>query len=396
MSKNPHEPTPALDCARLDGCSVGPSRVDGRRGAGAARPWRLRRLPALLLLGVVAVHADPLLAQGTVSRKTDAALLAAVDRNTIARVQAELSRRGYDAGPADGAMGRRTEAAIVRYQRDNGLYASGEITEELLQHLFGGARAAPPAGVRERNGNRDYRDNGGRSWGGNRRDQRRSVASAEQLTEQLRQLTDRVERRNAAAPWVIEDLRAIISGEYGGWSNGSQSGGAHNGGAQLGAPQWRRTVYDDFADGDFDRNPSWQVAFGNFQVEPGIGLRVRPAVTAPTSGSQGRVDQKEIGLLVLGAILGQATGRGPFGQQSAPAADDRAEIFLPTPVDAAFRLEIQLSAGRLAGPLAIGLYQGASRQQGYFLLTSPQVDGALQLVRAEPAGNQVLASGPAG
>ena len=62
--------------------------------------------------------------------------LAQVDSSTVARVQQRLRDLGYDPGPADGAMGRRTQGAITNYQRDTGLYPSGEIDESLLQSLF--------------------------------------------------------------------------------------------------------------------------------------------------------------------------------------------------------------------------------------------------------------------
>jgi len=53
----------------------------------------------------------------------------------VARAQAVLAQLGYDAGPPDGAIGPRTRAAIIRYQRDNGLAQTGEVSPRLLERL---------------------------------------------------------------------------------------------------------------------------------------------------------------------------------------------------------------------------------------------------------------------
>ena len=52
-------------------------------------------------------------------------------------VQRELSRRGYDPGPADGAMGPRTRGAIRAFQGDRGLAITGRADEALKRALFG-------------------------------------------------------------------------------------------------------------------------------------------------------------------------------------------------------------------------------------------------------------------
>jgi len=55
--------------------------------------------------------------------------------SVVADVQAELRRRGYDAGPADGVMGGRTRSAILDFQADHGLARTGRINESLLRAL---------------------------------------------------------------------------------------------------------------------------------------------------------------------------------------------------------------------------------------------------------------------
>ena len=50
-------------------------------------------------------------------------------------VQEELAARGYYRGPLDGIAGRGTRAGILRYQRENGLEPTGEVSLELVNHL---------------------------------------------------------------------------------------------------------------------------------------------------------------------------------------------------------------------------------------------------------------------
>lgn len=50
-------------------------------------------------------------------------------------VQVELQRRGYYGGPIDGDIGPQTQAAIAKYQGDNGLPRTGKINEALLKSL---------------------------------------------------------------------------------------------------------------------------------------------------------------------------------------------------------------------------------------------------------------------
>jgi peptidoglycan hydrolase-like protein with peptidoglycan-binding domain len=59
----------------------------------------------------------------------------AIYRAQVKQVQAALNAAGYSAGPADGALGPKSRAAISRYQSDNNLAATGEVNAELLASL---------------------------------------------------------------------------------------------------------------------------------------------------------------------------------------------------------------------------------------------------------------------
>lgn len=52
----------------------------------------------------------------------------------VARIQAALNARGYAAGPEDGVATPQTDAALRRFQRDNGM-AQGQVTHESARAL---------------------------------------------------------------------------------------------------------------------------------------------------------------------------------------------------------------------------------------------------------------------
>nr|WP_281379207.1 peptidoglycan-binding protein [Halomonas campaniensis] len=78
------------------------------------------------------------------------------DRQGIAEIQRELNRLGYDAGPVDGAMGRRTRSAIREYQADRDMAQDGLATADLLRRLreterqAAAASAEPPPAAESR------------------------------------------------------------------------------------------------------------------------------------------------------------------------------------------------------------------------------------------------------
>jgi peptidoglycan hydrolase-like protein with peptidoglycan-binding domain len=55
--------------------------------------------------------------------------------NPVALAQQRLAAKGYDPGPPDGKMGRRTETAIKDFQGDRGLVRDGRLSPRLLDLL---------------------------------------------------------------------------------------------------------------------------------------------------------------------------------------------------------------------------------------------------------------------
>lgn len=79
----------------------------------------------------------------------------------VTETQARLNSLGYNAGPADGAMGPRTAAAIQSFERQIGLPQTGQPSAVLLERLrntpLDKAKAPPARGRRLANGNTEVR-----------------------------------------------------------------------------------------------------------------------------------------------------------------------------------------------------------------------------------------------
>jgi len=56
-------------------------------------------------------------------------------RADVRETQRILNELGYDAGPVDGAYGRRTRGALIAFQQDEGLAVNGEISDRVLTRL---------------------------------------------------------------------------------------------------------------------------------------------------------------------------------------------------------------------------------------------------------------------
>ncbi len=57
-------------------------------------------------------------------------------KKAVKNIQLILNKNGYDAGGADGVMGGKTKTAIMAFQTDNKMQATGEIDEKLVKALL--------------------------------------------------------------------------------------------------------------------------------------------------------------------------------------------------------------------------------------------------------------------
>src|ERR1044071_999900 len=54
---------------------------------------------------------------------------------TVKQAQEKLTAAGKDAGPADGKLGPKTQAAVKEFQQSKGLQASGKLDQQTLAAL---------------------------------------------------------------------------------------------------------------------------------------------------------------------------------------------------------------------------------------------------------------------
>jgi peptidoglycan hydrolase-like protein with peptidoglycan-binding domain len=111
----------------------------------------LRALLLATTATIIAIPAHNALAASPLLPVVTGNLVTAAYDRTVADIQLELNRKGYDAGPVDGLIGARTRNAIADYQRRANLLVTGQPSETLLNHLRGTAatapRSDPPAGA---------------------------------------------------------------------------------------------------------------------------------------------------------------------------------------------------------------------------------------------------------
>ena len=68
--------------------------------------------------------------------KTEKPVSSEVPQSIVVDVQRMLTEQGFDPGPADGAPGRRTIAAVEAFQEREGMQVDGKITRELVKRLY--------------------------------------------------------------------------------------------------------------------------------------------------------------------------------------------------------------------------------------------------------------------
>jgi len=189
-----------------------------------------------------------------------------------------------------------------------------------------------------------------------------------EMARELRGLIDEAEKARAADPRFLRDLRDLAD--------------------RYDRPPLTDVLFDDFSDGDFTRNPAWQVTSGRYWIERGYGLRstvtAAPAPAAPTSGE----DQAK---QLFGAILQQALrGQQSGGQASTPSASDAAVIHVAQPFTNAFSIRVELTSWQGEGQLEIGPYAAGTLDAGDRLIYRAGATPGLQLVRLSRYGSGVV------
>lgn len=194
----------------------------------------------------------------------------------------------------------------------------------------------------------------------------------QRLVDELRSLSDKSRQQRAADHWLQQALEDLV--------------------VRYDWPWRRRILFDDFRDGDYERNPRWEVQRGRFWVDVKRGLRSRPA---PQPGEQQPAkegEEADIGRLILGALLEQALNDGQ--QSSSPLSSGPSEILHRTAISNAFALETRFSLDKAGGParFALSLLQAGSGLYGYRLRIQTGPRGFVELERVRGGRSSVVGS----
>lgn len=151
---------------------------------------------------------------------------------------------------------------------------------------------------------------------------------------------------------------------------------------------------DSFRDGDYTRNPRWQVASGEFQVQNGALYsrhNVSQDVTQSLQQQQQQKRPEDLPLAILETLLQQATGPRTDNTTTTVTPElPFAEIYLPQPISNAFTLTMQVSSLASSGRLELGPYQGANRDSGYRLVYNPNDQRGIGLIRRTRSGFEIV------
>ncbi len=177
----------------------------------------------------------------------------------------------------------------------------------------------------------------------------RSDRRLQDFVDKLNKLVDEAEKARAANPRFLQDLRNLAIG--------------------FDRPWTKAVLIDDFADGDFARDPVWTVTRGTYFIESGWGLRNKVQATqAQAAQPERKLSNEEKALQLFGAILGGKVQQGGGTTSAASSGPQPTDIHSAAPVSNAFALEADLYSVAQPGTFAMTVYQGAQRAAGYRLV----------------------------
>ena len=289
------------------------------------------------------------------------------EQELVAAIQENLNALGYNAGPADGAMGRRTRSAIRGFQLDQGLPIDGVPTEGLLASLRA-ARGSPQTESAAAPAPQPEPEIASAPAPGP------AVASDNQtqaIIDRLRELIEKGRQERSISQGMRAELRALAD--------------------QYDWP-WRvRVLIDDFADGNFTANPAWAVTSGEFWIDRYEGLRTR--LEAPAKQQQtSQGESGDAASVIIGTILAQVLKPQQQQGTTQAAAPTEAAIHAAAGITNAFALEIELRAlpGTPGQSIELGPYQGERRDWGYRLSYAVGDAPTLELTRQSPGRSSVI------
>jgi peptidoglycan hydrolase-like protein with peptidoglycan-binding domain len=287
----------------------------------------------------------------------------AVDAGTIAGIQSELRLRGYAIHRVSGRMDAQTRQAIREYQQGQGVPATGEPSTALLDELRDASAEPAPADSLLSREERAAAQRALNSRGFDAGPPDGVLGPRSRVAIRTFQADNALPPTGELTPHTLELLGVIAA--------------ATPEPLPAEVQPHRLRVRDDFADGDYTRNPTWRIASGSFQVRSG-GLN---SVTAAPSQ---RVE--DIGRQILGDILRQQLGV-PLGGETAAVA------YLPIRIAEEFQITAVVSGSAEShSHVDLGPYRGDRLNHGYRLSYRASESRPLQLLLADENGASVIAS----
>lgn len=200
-------------------------------------------------------------------------------------------------------------------------------------------------------------------------------AQLDALLKELNAMIAKAEKARAADSVFLKDLKALA--------------------ARYQEPTAQQVLFDDFADGDYQRNPAWSVTSGDYWVERGYGLRSKVVDTAAASSdtaTSGKISKEQLAISVLGALLNGANKNPPAAAPQPTATVDRASaIESRTRISNAFSVTVELSSWKADGAFEIAVTQGLDNA-GYRVVYTAGKNARLELVKVTARGRGTVDS----
>lgn len=200
-------------------------------------------------------------------------------------------------------------------------------------------------------------------------------ARLDSMLKELNALISEAEKARAADGVFLRDLKALS--------------------ARYQNPTAQRLLFDDFADGDFQRNPAWSVTSGEYWVEKGYGLRSKvtdAAASAPAAANGGQISKEQLAISVLGALLQGANKNAPAAQPQPTATVNKPSMIeTRARIPNAFSATVELSSWKADGVFEIGITQGLDNA-GYRVVYAAGQNARLELVKITSRGRATVGS----
>ncbi|MGH8453341.1 MAG: hypothetical protein ACRES4_04230 [Nevskiales bacterium] len=188
-------------------------------------------------------------------------------------------------------------------------------------------------------------------------------AQTQKIVDEVRDLAAKARKERSADPWLLKALDDLVQRHY--WP-------------------WRHSVVDEsFADGDYSKNPVWEIASGKFWVDRSLGLRSK-AAPPPAAAADTSQDKKKFKDALKEAVLAEMAGQKQQPAQQATPSATAAEIYLPAKITNSFALDVSFTQHQPpaeTGQIEFGLFEGARGGRGYVLVVTTGKEDAVELLR---------------